>query len=116
MLTLLSLVAIVLYLFAAVRQWQRLGSNGNESTGLRGQIRERIGFDRRLETLSAEGKMSAWILVLLPVVLAMVINAISPGYLAPLLESDSGLTLLMVSGTLMVLGIFWVVRLIRIQV
>ncbi len=38
MLTLLSLVAIVLYLFAAVRQWQRLGSSSSNSAGLRGQI------------------------------------------------------------------------------
>ena len=38
MLTLLSLVAIVLYLFAAVRQWQRLGSNNSENAGLRPQI------------------------------------------------------------------------------
>lgn len=107
---------LLMVVTAILLQRETGGSLLEVLTGLRVQIRERIGFDRRLETLSAEGKMSAWILVLLPVVLAVVINAISPGYLDPLLESDAGLTLLMVSGTLMVLGIFWVVRLIRIQV
>lgn len=85
-------------------------------TSLRVQIRERTGFDRRLQTLSAEGRMSAWILVLMPFVLGLLINMVSPGYLSPLFETDAGTTLLSISGVLMVLGIFWVIRLIRIQI
>ncbi|WP_419534920.1 type II secretion system F family protein [Endozoicomonas sp.] len=107
---------LLMVVSAILLQHETGGSLLELLSGLRGQIRERIGFDRRLQTLSAEGRMSAWILVLLPFILAVVINMVSPGYLNPLLESDTGLTILMVAGVMMVLGIFWVVRLIRIQV
>ena len=116
MLERVSSEALLMMVTAILLQRETGGNLLEVLTGLRGQIRERIGFDRRLKTLSAEGRMSAWILVLLPFVLAFVINLTSPGYLTPLQESDVGRNLLIGAGVLMVVGVVWVIHLVRIRV
>ena len=53
-------------------------------------IRSRFRFGRRVRTLSAEGRLSAWILALVPLVLFAVMWLTSPGYLPPLLHEPIG--------------------------
>lgn len=78
-------------------------------------IRARYRFQRKIRTLSAEGRVSAWVLTLMPFTLAGVLQLTSPHYLPILLESRQGLTLLGVSGGLMVIGIYWMRKIIRIE-
>ena len=52
-----------------------------------GVLSGRFKLQRRIKTLSAEGIMSAWILVLLPISLFLVINFMSPDYFMPLYAS-----------------------------
>ena len=56
---------------------------GQISTVVRGRFR----FERKIRTLSAEGRMSAWILALVPIVLFGVITVTTPDYL-PTLTQD----------------------------
>lgn len=79
-------------------------------------IRERFRFDRKLRTLSAEGRLSAWILTLIPFVLAAVLRVRAPDYLQSLLDNPQGPSLIAGAGTLMVLGVIWMRRIIRIDV
>ena len=53
-------------------------------------LRARAKFQRRLRTLTAEGRMSGWILGMLPFALAVLISASSPEYLPMLFEEPSG--------------------------
>ena len=53
-------------------------------------IRSRFRFGRRVRTLSAEGRMSAWILTLVPIILFGVLWITTPDYLPPLLENPHG--------------------------
>ena len=53
-------------------------------------IRSRFRFGRRVRTLSAEGRLSAWILALVPLVLFGVLWVTSPDYLPPLLARSAG--------------------------
>jgi tight adherence protein B len=78
-------------------------------------VRARFRFYRRVRTLSAEGRVSAWILVLIPFLLFGVMWVTSPGYLPVLLEHETGHKLLMVSGALTIIGILWVRRIIRVE-
>ncbi|WLG83539.1 type II secretion system F family protein [Pseudomonas cucumis] len=79
-------------------------------------IRGRFRFQRKVKTLSAEGRMSAWILVAIPFVLAAVIVFTSPTYLPLLLNDPIGHKLIFAAFGCMLIGIFWIRKIIRIQV
>jgi tight adherence protein B len=79
-------------------------------------IRGRFRFQRRVNTLSAEGRMSAWILALLPFGLFALISFSSPDYLPVLLEDENGQKLIAGAGILGFIGIFWIRRVIRVEV
>jgi tight adherence protein B len=76
-------------------------------------IRGRFRFQRRVRSLSAEGRLSAWILTLLPFVLAAVLTIMQPGYLPMLTKDPAGFKLIGIAFTLAILGIFWMQRIIR---
>jgi tight adherence protein B len=53
-------------------------------------VRERQHFRRKVRALTATARMSAYVLALLPVVTALLITVVSPGYLNPLFTTSSG--------------------------
>lgn len=79
-------------------------------------IRGRYRFQRRVRTLSAEGRMSAWVLTLVPFVLAAVLHFSSPDYLRVMFVDPLGLKILASCAGLMLLGVVWMRRIIRIEV
>ncbi|TIC85243.1 type II secretion system F family protein [Crenobacter intestini] len=85
---------------------------GNIST----LIRERLKLLGQVRVLSAEGRLSAWILTLLPFVLAGVINLVNPGFMKVLWEDPVGLNMLLAMLVMMVLGVLWMRRIIRIHI
>ncbi len=78
-------------------------------------IRERFTFRRRVKTLSAEGRLSAWILILLPFVLFAVIYLQTPSYVGELTGTEDGKKLLMWGAIGMTIGGWWISRIIRID-
>lgn len=83
---------------------------------LAGVVRERFRFQRKLRTLAAEGKMAAWILSLLPFVLAGVLAVINPEFLPMLTTDPTGRKLIVAAFVLMVIGIMWLRRIVRVDV
>jgi tight adherence protein B len=81
-----------------------------------GVIRGRFRFQRKVKTLSAEGRMSAWVLVAVPFVLAGLIAVTTPSYMPMLVKDPFGQRLVMAAFIAMLLGIFWIRRVIRIEV
>ncbi len=82
------------------------------STVLRGRFR----FQRRVKTLSAEGRLSAVILIAVPLVLFGLIYITTPNYLVELTDNSIGHTIIAISAVLMVIGIIWVRNITRIDV
>ena len=78
-------------------------------------IRSRFRFGRRVRTLSAEGRMSAWILTLVPIVLFGVLWITTPTYLPPLLENATGQKMIVFAIVMLVLAVFWMRKIIRID-
>ena len=78
-------------------------------------IRSRFRFGRRVRTLSAEGRLSAWILTLVPIVLFGVLWITTPTYLPPLLESPTGQKMLIFAVVMMVVAVYWMRKIIRID-
>jgi tight adherence protein B len=79
-------------------------------------IRGRFRFNRRVKTLSAEGRMSAWILAMIPFFLFITIMVTTPSYLTILLQEPAGMKIIAVAFILQVIGILWIRRIIRIEV
>lgn len=79
-------------------------------------IRGRFRFQRRVKTLSAEGRLSAWILMLVPFGLFLLIYFTTPDYLSILVKSAQGHQLVAISFGLMLAGALWIRRLLRIEV
>ncbi len=68
-------------------------------------IRERTWLQRELESATAEQQLSAWILGLLPVVVAVVIMIIMPTYVQPLIKTFVGRCIVATAFVLQVAGV-----------
>lgn len=79
-------------------------------------VRARLKLLGEVRTLSAEGKMSAWILGLLPFAVAVLVNLVNPDFMSVLWNDPVGLRF--VGGALicMLFGVWWMSRIIKIRV
>ncbi len=57
-------------------------------------VRQRQQFRRKVKGLTAMGRMSAYVLVALPVFVGLMVTAMNPTYMAPLYHSSTGQTML----------------------
>jgi len=81
-----------------------------------GMIRERVQLLGELQAATAEGRMSATILLGMPFAMAGIIMLISPGYLNPLLSDVRGYLLIGVGAALMGIGALVIQKLVNIDV
>jgi tight adherence protein B len=79
-------------------------------------IRERVRIKGEINTLTAQGRMSGYIVALLPVGLAVVLNMINPAFMQPLFTTLIGQVLVAVGFTLMVIGFFLIRKITDINV
>jgi tight adherence protein B len=79
-------------------------------------IRERFELRRTVRTLTAQGRMSRWILTLLPIFLFLVVNVINPGYMHILYSSGAGKVILVFAVISVTAGSFVIKRIVNIKV
>jgi tight adherence protein B len=79
-------------------------------------IRERFKLQSRVKVLSAEGKLSAIILIAIPFVIALALAVLNPGYIKTLFVDPVGKVLVGFALVMMVIGIFVMKRMIQIKV
>jgi tight adherence protein B len=79
-------------------------------------IRERFELRRTVQTLTAQGRMSRWIVSLLPVLLLVVITVINPSYMRVLYANTGGRIALALAGMLVVSGSLVIKRIINIRI
>ncbi len=80
-----------------------------------GTIRDRNMIRRQIHALSAEGRLSAYILIGLPFVIAGLIATISPDYLSELTDSTIGRIMLGAAAALMFAGSMWIRKIVRVE-
>ena len=73
-------------------------------------VRQRLAFRGQVETLTAEPKLSAYILTALPFFVFGIITVMSPDYMTPLLSTDSGHKMIAYAIVSMVVGFFIMMR------
>jgi tight adherence protein B len=104
-------------LITAVLVQRETGGNLAENLGrISSVIRGRFRFQRKVKTLSAEGRLSGWILSMTPLVLFGALWMMHPEYVARLTEHPRGPTLIYIAVGMGTIGILWIRRLVRIEV
>jgi tight adherence protein B len=78
-------------------------------------IRERNAIRRQVKALSAEGKLSAIVLMALPFGIVAFISLSNPGYLAKFTQSLAGYGMLGVAALLLLVGGLWLKKTVRIR-
>ncbi|MGG5170991.1 type II secretion system F family protein [Pseudarthrobacter sp. J1738] len=76
-------------------------------------IRDRNQIQRQVQALSAEGRMSAIVLMALPIVLFVALLFINPSYAVTFTTTLPGLLMLIVAAIMLAIGGFWLSRLIK---
>jgi tight adherence protein B len=101
----------------AIRIQREVGGNLAEvvSTNVEA-MREREGLRRHVRALSAEGRLSAYILCGLPPLVIVMMLAIRQEYMLPLFTSARGIMLLVLAAVLMAAGSFWMWRTVKVEV
>ena len=79
-------------------------------------IRERHKLMSKVKVLSSEGRLSAWILGIMPFALAGVMYLANPDFMAPLWTDPIGISIIKYMLILMVFGILILRKIIRIRV
>lgn len=76
-------------------------------------IRERLRIQGELKTNTAQGRLTGWILCLLPIVLLLAINVINPGYSSVLFHNPLGKKITYIGLMLLVAGTILIRQIIR---
>ena len=77
-------------------------------------IRDRNRIRRQIQALSAEGRFSALILILLPIAMFGVVAVLNPEYIGELTANSLGIGMLIAAAGLMVAGALWLKRITRL--
>jgi tight adherence protein B len=79
-------------------------------------IRERVRIEGEVRTRTAQGRLTGWILGLLPVIMLGLINLFSPGYSSLLFHDPTGQKLLYVGAALIVIGGLVIRKVVDVEV
>jgi tight adherence protein B len=77
-------------------------------------IRDRTRVRRQIDTLTAEGRLSAVVLLALPIVMFLFLAVVNPSYVSELTTTFAGTVMLIAGGALMVVGAIWLKRITRL--
>ena len=105
------------YFVIAVTIQRESGGNLAELLdNISGIVRARLKLLGEVRTLSAEGRLSAWIRGLLPICVAAMINLVNPKYMTVLWTDPAGLRFVGGALVMMALSVWWMRNIIKIRV
>lgn len=79
-------------------------------------IRERLKLLGQVNALSAEGRLSGWILFLMPIAMALLLSVVNPDYLFRLVDDPIGRVAMGVALVQMLLGGLWMRTIVQLRV
>jgi tight adherence protein B len=105
------------YMVIAVVIQRESGGNLAEILGsISHIIRERLKLIGKVRVLSAEGRMSAWILGLMPFCVMAFMAVVNPHYVSVLWTDPTGVKMLWYGVGMILIGVLWIRRVIHIRV
>ena len=79
-------------------------------------VRDRASLRRQISALTAEGRLSAYILVALPLGVALFLGVTRPEYLLPFVTTSMGMFMAVLGVVLMIVGTIWLFKATQIEV
>jgi tight adherence protein B len=79
-------------------------------------IRERFKIRRQVKVYTAQGRLTGYILVALPVIVGFMLLAINPQYFKILLQHEYGIFMIGTAALLQIAGYFWIRKIIHIRI
>ncbi|RZF25057.1 type II secretion system F family protein [Paraburkholderia sp. UYCP14C] len=104
------------FVIAVVIQRETGGNLAEVLDGITALIRDRFKLFDKVRVLAAEGKMSAWVLGLLPFGVGAAMMLINPGFLNVLWQDPAGVKMIGVACAGMLFGILWMRHIVKIRV
>jgi len=105
------------YFIVSVLIQRDSGGNLTEVLGnLSRLIRERLKLLSKVRVLSSEGRLSAWILGLMPFALAGAMNLVNPEFMSPLWNDPIGISIIQYMLVLMFFGVLILKKISKIRV
>ncbi|RAL24814.1 hypothetical protein DL240_00970 [Lujinxingia litoralis] len=81
-----------------------------------GTIRESFRLERVIDTQTAQGKMQAWVMGLMPAVVIAVFYKMDPTLIQPLFETFVGYIILAAAGVCNIIGVVMILKIVQIDV
>jgi tight adherence protein B len=103
------------FVIAVLTQRESGGNLSEVLDNLAAVIRDRFKVKREVRSKSAHGRLTGWILSAMPPALALILLAISPGYLRPLIEDPIGIRMVILGIGLQIVGTLIIRRIVRID-
>ena len=107
---------IDMFIMALLIQRQVGGNLAEILDNISHTIRERVRIQGEIQTLTAQGRISAIIIVLLPIAVGAILGLMNPTYLLPLIETTIGLVMVVMAVILQITGIFIIRKIIDIDI
>lgn len=79
-------------------------------------IRQRDAVLRQIKVLTSEGRLSAFIMIALPIVISGLLYIVNPNYILPLVQTTAGLALVAVAVVMLIIGALWLRKIVVIEV
>lgn len=79
-------------------------------------IRERMRIEKRIDTLTAQGRLQGIVLSLMPIVIGLVLHILEPGLFGPFLKSTVGIICLFVVAIMLILGALTIRKIVKIDI
>ena len=96
---------------------RQLGGNmGEMFETISNVIRERFRLEGKIDALTSQGKLQGWVVAAMPLVLGLVLNAMRPDLMQPMLEHLFGYVLVTLVAVMEVLGVLLIRRIVNIDI
>jgi tight adherence protein B len=105
-----------IFVTAVLTQRETGGNLAEVLDKLSALIRERFTLRRHVRAVSAHGRITGWVLVCLPTLLAVVLSFVAPDHLATLVSDPLGIRLIAAAVGLQVIGTIAIRRIVNIEI
>ena len=79
-------------------------------------LRRRAELRRMVQSLTAQGRLSRWVVSCIPIALLLIISLVNPGYVEPLYTTPLGNVMLVIAGILIVSGSLVIKKIVNFTV
>jgi len=111
-----DLVDVRIFVIAVLVQREVGGNLAEILDNLAHTIRGRFYIRRQLRVYTAQGRLTGWILALLPPLVVLAAFLIQPDYIMTLFTNFFGIFLVMIAVVLQVIGVFWIRKIVNIEI